>query len=48
MSKNKEKKDFWDELTQSQKEEIEQGIKEVNESRIITWGNYMKELENYK
>jgi hypothetical protein len=48
MMKNKEKKDFWDELTQSQKEEIEKGIKDVDEGRSISWEDFKKELENYK
>jgi hypothetical protein len=44
MSTNKEKKDFWDELTQSQKEEIEQGIKDVDEGRWISWEDFKKNL----
>ena len=47
MSINNEKKDFWDELTQSQKEEIEQGIKDLDEGRSISWEDFKKEIENY-
>ncbi|WP_298777848.1 hypothetical protein [uncultured Polaribacter sp.] len=48
MKKYKEKKDFWDELTQYKKEEIEQGIRDVEEGRSISWGDFKKKLENYK
>ena len=47
MSENNEKNDFWDELTQSQKEEIEQGIKDLDEGRSISWEDFMKEIENH-
>lgn len=42
MRKNKEKIDFWDELTKFQKEEIEQGIKDLDEGRSISWENFKK------
>jgi predicted transcriptional regulator len=44
MSTNKVKKDFWDELTQTQKEEIEQGIKDVDEGRWISWEDFKKNI----
>ncbi|WP_166384862.1 hypothetical protein [Polaribacter sp. 11A2H] len=47
MSIKNEKKDFWDDLTQSQKEEIEQGIKDLDEGRSISWEDFRKEIENY-
>tara|TARA_R110002124_G_scaffold127103_2_gene286938 strand:- start:391 stop:534 length:144 start_codon:yes stop_codon:yes gene_type:complete len=40
----KEKKDFWDEFSDSQKEEIEQGIKELDEGKRISWEDFKKEL----
>ncbi|WP_157812165.1 hypothetical protein [Polaribacter sp. ALD11] len=44
MTKKIEKIDFWDELTQSQKDEIEQGIKDLDEGRSISWKYFMKEI----
>lgn len=40
----KEKKDFWDEFSDFQKEEIQQGIKDLDEGRRISWEDLKKEL----
>lgn len=42
--KEKEKKDFWDELTQSQKKEIEEGIKDLDEGRSISWEDFLAKV----
>jgi hypothetical protein len=46
MRKNKEKIDFWDELTKFQKEEIEQGIKDLDEGRCISWEILRRSFQN--
>jgi len=33
----KEKKDWWDELTQQQKEEIELGIKQIERGEVVSY-----------
>jgi hypothetical protein len=44
MTKKTEKIDFWDEFTPSQKEEIEQGIKDLDEGRSISWESLLEQL----
>lgn len=44
----KEKKDFWDELSNSQKKEIELGIKDLDEGKSISWEDFKKKIEDYK
>ena len=40
----KEKKDFWDELSFSEKEDIEQGIKELDEGKRYSYESVLKEI----
>jgi predicted transcriptional regulator len=37
----KEKKDFWDELTQEQKEEIELGIAEADAGNVVDFNEFI-------
>lgn len=37
----KEKKDFWEELTEEQKEAIEEGIKDADEGRVVSYEHFM-------
>lgn len=38
----KEKKDFWEELTDEQKEAIGEGINDADEGRIVPYEHFMK------
>jgi hypothetical protein len=40
----KNKTDFWNELSPSQKKEIEQGIKQLDEGKRISWESLLKEI----
>jgi hypothetical protein len=44
MAKKTEKMDFWDELSTSQQKEIEQGIKELDEGKRVSWQDLLKEI----
>jgi hypothetical protein len=44
MKKKIEKTDFWDELSPSEKKEIEQGIKDLDEGKIFSWESVLKEI----
>jgi hypothetical protein len=39
-----DKKDFWNDLSFSEKEEIKQGINDLDEGRRISWEDFKKEL----
>ena len=39
-----EKKDWWDELTPEQKEEIEEGERQINNGEFILYEDLMKKL----
>ena len=39
-----EKKDWWDELTPEQKEEIEEGERQINNGEFILYEDMMKKL----
>lgn len=36
--------DFWNELSLSEKEEIEQGIKELNEGKKVSWEDFLAKV----
>ncbi|MBP4139546.1 hypothetical protein [Flavobacterium geliluteum] len=38
----KQKKDWWDELTQQQKEEIELGIKQVERGEVVSYESILE------
>jgi hypothetical protein len=40
----KEKVDFWDELSLSQQEEIEKGIKQLNEGKRVEFNDFLKKI----
>jgi len=40
----KEKVDFWDELTATQREEIENGIAELNKGKRIEFNDFLKKI----
>ena len=46
MGKKKEKIDFWDDLSISQKNEIQQAIKELDEGKRVSWESVFKEFNN--
>jgi predicted transcriptional regulator len=39
-----QKKDFWNELSSSQQDEIYEGIKELDEGKKVTWESVLKEI----
>lgn len=39
---HREKKDWWDELTDDQKAAIEEGIKDADEGRVVSYEHFMK------
>jgi len=41
---NKEKVDFWDELSLQEREEIEKGILELNEGKRISYDDFLKKI----
>jgi TRAP-type C4-dicarboxylate transport system substrate-binding protein len=47
MSK-KEKTDLWDELSDSQKNEIQQEVSESNKKKKVSWEDVKKELSKLK
>ncbi|MDN3620265.1 hypothetical protein QWY81_12440 [Polaribacter undariae] len=48
MSNKIEKNDLWDDLTDSQKDEIQQEVNESNKKKKITWDDVKKELSKLK
>lgn len=38
----KEKRDFWEELTEEQKEEIGEGLKDADEGRVVPHEHFMR------
>jgi hypothetical protein len=42
--KEKEKKDFWNELSESQQNDINQGIKELDEEKKVSWEDFFKKV----
>jgi len=40
----KEKKDFWEELTDEQKEAIEEGVKDADEGRVVPYEHFMRKF----
>ena len=40
----KEKVDFWDELSLSEQQEIEKGIKELNNGKRIPYNDFLKKI----
>jgi TRAP-type C4-dicarboxylate transport system substrate-binding protein len=47
MSK-KEKTDLWDDLSDSQKNEIQQEVNESNKKKKVSWEDVKKELSKLK
>jgi len=41
---SKEKKDFWDDLTSSEKAEIELGIKQLDSGKRISYDDFLKKI----
>lgn len=41
---HREKKDWWDELTDDQKAAIEEGIKDADEGRVVSYDYFMKKF----
>jgi hypothetical protein len=41
---SKEKKDFWDDLTASEKAEIELGIKQLDNGERISYNDFLKKI----
>lgn len=44
--KEKEKKDFWNELSEFQQDDINQDIKELDEGKKVSWQSVLKKLSN--
>jgi hypothetical protein len=40
----REKVDFWDELSVPEQEEIEKGIKELNKGKKVTFNDFLKKI----
>lgn len=40
----KEKVDFWNELSASEKAEIEQGINELNQGKRVSYDSFLKKI----
>jgi hypothetical protein len=41
---NKEKVDFWDELTLSEQSEIKQGIEELDKGKRVSYESFLKKI----
>ncbi|MCJ7757309.1 MAG: hypothetical protein MUP24_04115 [Gillisia sp.] len=41
---NKEKVDFWNELSPAEKKEIKQGIEELNEGKRISYDSFLRKI----
>jgi len=41
---NREKTDFWDKLSLSEKKEIEKGIKQLDNNERISYDNFLKKI----
>lgn len=41
---NKEKIDFWDELSTSEQNEIQQGIKELDQGKRVSYESFLKKI----
>ncbi|CAL66107.1 hypothetical protein GFO_1133 [Christiangramia forsetii KT0803] len=41
---NKEKVDFWDELSASEQKEIKQGIEELNQGKRVSYDSFLKKI----
>jgi len=41
---NKEKVDFWDELTLSEQSEIKQGIEELDKGKRVSYESFLKKM----
>jgi hypothetical protein len=41
---NKEKVDFWNELSLEEKNEIKQGIEELNQGKRISYNSFLKKI----
>ncbi|EPR73100.1 hypothetical protein ADIWIN_1881 [Winogradskyella psychrotolerans RS-3] len=39
-----EKKDFWDELSSSEQNEIEKGIEDLNQGKRISYDSFLKKI----
>jgi len=48
MSNKTEKTDLWDDLTDSQKNEIQQGVSELNTKKKMTWEDVKNKLSKLK
>ena len=48
MSNKTEKTDLWDDLTDSQKNEIQQEVNETNKKKKTTWDDVKEELSKLK
>jgi hypothetical protein len=46
MSRKKDDKDWWDGLSKSEKENIDLGIKDLNEGRTISSEDFWKRFDN--
>lgn len=46
MSRKKDEKDWWEGLSISEKENIDLGIKDLNEGRIISSEDFWKRFDN--
>lgn len=40
----KEKKDWWEELTEEQKEAIEEGVKDADEGRVVSYEHFLNKF----
>ena len=48
MSNKTENNDLWDNLTDSQKDEIQQEVNETNKKKKTTWDDVKEELSKLK
>ena len=48
MSNKTENNDLWDDLTDSQKDEIQQEVNETNKKKKTTWDDVKEELSKLK
>jgi hypothetical protein len=46
LKKSKSKNDWWDELSENQKEILQNGIDEIDNSNVISSTEFWKELKN--
>lgn len=46
LSRSKPDKDWWDELTDEQKENIQLGLKDLNDGQVMSSGEFWKGLED--